>query len=228
MRNFPVLLASLLLVAYAAPAAAELKICNQTDLQLRVAIGAHTAQASERICTKGWYVVKARRCETVVKEPLRYRYYWLAIAKVKQADRDSQTLKLCVHRSKRRFASCASGACKQRHLKAATFRRIDTGETGDTYTHRLINPEQSVQTITAHTAYRLERVAPAGTGCEQLIAPAETLEQACRPWLDRYQAANYRVYPHTLTAKSVRQSVTTLATKRCHVVGTAACTFKVK
>ena len=58
----------------AAPARADLKLCNTTASRVGVAIGYKDA---EGWATEGWWNVASHTCETLLKGPLIARFYYI-------------------------------------------------------------------------------------------------------------------------------------------------------
>src|SRR5437763_7319093 len=67
-------LGSALLVLFAAPAAADFRLCNNTGSRVGIAIG---YKDSEGWTTEGWWNLSARSCETLVKGQLVARFYYV-------------------------------------------------------------------------------------------------------------------------------------------------------
>jgi uncharacterized membrane protein len=65
---------ALLVLSFAAPAAADFRLCNNTGSRVGVAIG---YKDSEGWTTEGWWNLSARSCETLVKGQLVARYYYV-------------------------------------------------------------------------------------------------------------------------------------------------------
>lgn len=53
MKLITALFTALALFVTALSAEAQLKICNQTDINMKVAVGQHRAEADNRVCTDG-------------------------------------------------------------------------------------------------------------------------------------------------------------------------------
>jgi uncharacterized membrane protein len=70
-------LALLALAASAAPARADLRVCNQTGDQVSVALGYLSAKGWE---SEGWWVAPAGKCAVVFQGPLKQRFYYLYVA----------------------------------------------------------------------------------------------------------------------------------------------------
>jgi uncharacterized membrane protein len=73
--RWPLLLAACaILAAFATPAAADFRLCNNTGSRVGIAIGYKEA---EGWTTEGWWNLSARSCETLVKGQLVARYYYV-------------------------------------------------------------------------------------------------------------------------------------------------------
>lgn len=161
----------------------------------------------------------------MITEPLEYRYYWLTTTPVKHKTRPAGTLQLCMSRHKLRVATCTFRKCHRWGLQAQTFARLDTGETGPAFTYTLVDPAQKAKRVSAHASFEIDL---ATDQCDTAQPPPLTLLRVCADWTRRYAASNYRVVPHSLTAKSVRHSTEPLPDKHCRLTGTTTCTFMVK
>src|SRR4051794_29707964 len=67
-------LACALVMLFAAPAAADFRLCNNTGSRVGIAIG---YKDSDGWTTEGWWNLSARSCETLVKGQLVARYYYV-------------------------------------------------------------------------------------------------------------------------------------------------------
>jgi uncharacterized membrane protein len=65
---------ALLVLSFAAPAAADFRLCNNTGSRVGIAIG---YKDSEGWTTEGWWNLSARTCETLVKGQLVARFYYV-------------------------------------------------------------------------------------------------------------------------------------------------------
>jgi uncharacterized membrane protein len=74
---FPLLLAPLMLCTLGATARATLNVCNKTAHAASVAVGFFNGKAWSSV---GWWTVAAGGCESLIKEPLNARYYYLYAA----------------------------------------------------------------------------------------------------------------------------------------------------
>src|SRR5579862_4461640 len=69
--------ALLALAASAAPARADLRVCNQTGDQVSIALGYLSPKGWE---SEGWWVAPAGKCAVVLQGPLKQQFYYLYVA----------------------------------------------------------------------------------------------------------------------------------------------------
>src|SRR5256885_16804939 len=74
LRPGTLCLACALLMLFAAPAAADFRLCNNTGSRVGIAIG---YKESDGWTTEGWWILAARSCETLVKGQLVARFYYV-------------------------------------------------------------------------------------------------------------------------------------------------------
>lgn len=60
--------------ATASPAQADLRICNETQSRIGLAIGYHDGQGW---LTEGWFNLRSNTCETVIRGQLSAKYYYV-------------------------------------------------------------------------------------------------------------------------------------------------------
>jgi len=73
-RVIPILCGLMLVSLWAGPASADLRVCNNTPSRVGVALGYRDNQGW---VSEGWYLLKANSCETLLKEDLIARYYYI-------------------------------------------------------------------------------------------------------------------------------------------------------
>ncbi|HWB45113.1 MAG TPA: DUF1036 domain-containing protein, partial [Hyphomicrobiaceae bacterium] len=66
--------ATAIALLFAAPAHADLKLCNTTSSRVGVAIGYQDAKGWT---TEGWWNIAAQTCETLYKGSLSSRYWYI-------------------------------------------------------------------------------------------------------------------------------------------------------
>ncbi len=114
--------AGLTLLAVTVPAFADLRVCNKTANTLQIAIGYKSA---EDWVTEGWWNLRGRQCDTIVKGPLASQFFYIyAEDAVTRAEWVGGTF-MCVEEKAftiRGFADCYAKGYDRR-----PFREIDTG-----------------------------------------------------------------------------------------------------
>ena len=75
LRKTALAAGALMMVGFmAAPAHADLKLCNKTESRAGVALG---YKDKEGWATEGWWTVEPQKCVTLLKGPLIARYYYV-------------------------------------------------------------------------------------------------------------------------------------------------------
>lgn len=120
------LLTLLAAVAAAAPAKADLHVCNRTKYLLNIAVG---YVDGEDFATEGWWSVTPNSCATPIKRPLAGRYVYLYATDVDAADVLQGTVSMCIGR--RKFKISGISDCWRRGLQAVNFQEIDTLNASD-------------------------------------------------------------------------------------------------
>lgn len=111
------------LSAGAAPAQANLQICNKTPSRVGVAIGYRDDRGW---VTEGWWNMIPGACETLLEGPLRARYYYVHAVDYDRGGEWGGQYFLCTHA--RIFTIRESGECSTRGFERTGFFEIDTGE----------------------------------------------------------------------------------------------------
>jgi len=126
MRDYLLFLVCLLSAAmvWAAPAAAQFAVCNQSFDVINVAIGQDVAEEFE---TEGWWTIGPNQCANVVKEELVGRYIYVHAQDVFGQPVMAGTTQLCV--SPRKFEIRGLADCWSRGFVAAGFIEVDTLKT---------------------------------------------------------------------------------------------------
>ena len=130
-------LAGWLLVA--APAAADLRLCNLTDSRVGVAIG-YKDGTTAGWATEGWWNIAAQTCETVYKGVLSGRYYYIYAVDYDRGGEWSGESFMCT--SDKMFTIKGVQDCQQRGFRRTGFFEVDTGEARD-WTIRLTDPGEA-------------------------------------------------------------------------------------
>jgi uncharacterized membrane protein len=114
--------AGALLLFAAAPAFADLRICNDTDVLAGVAIG-YRAEAGW--VTEGWWHVEAGSCKTLIEGALQSRYYYLYAEDAQRGGRWSGDINMCI--ADREFKIVGFEDCFARGFQRSGFQEHDTG-----------------------------------------------------------------------------------------------------
>jgi uncharacterized membrane protein len=132
VSRFPPLILSPLLVAplmagtFPAPADASLNVCNKTAHPASVAVGFFNGKAWS---SAGWWTVSAGGCESVIKEPLNARYYYLYATHLDVGGAWDGDRSFCVKPG--RFAIEGRGECLEQGYEMRRFFEGDTGNSSD-------------------------------------------------------------------------------------------------
>jgi uncharacterized membrane protein len=119
----------------AAPALADLKLCNTTASRVGVAIGYKDA---EGWATEGWWNVASHTCETLLKGVLIGRFYYIHAIDYDRGGEWAGALYMCT--DDKSFTIRDTKDCVKRGFKRTGFFEVDTGEERD-WTVRLTDPE---------------------------------------------------------------------------------------
>jgi uncharacterized membrane protein len=127
-------------VALAAwPAAADLKLCNQTPSRVGVAIGYRdpAAKTGNAWVTEGWWNIASQTCETLLKGQLAGRFYYVHAVDYDRGGEWTGSSFLCTADKKFTIRNVAD--CAKEGYKRTGFFEVDTGEAQD-WTVRLADP----------------------------------------------------------------------------------------
>lgn len=128
--------AALLLCFAAAPAKADLRLCNKTPSRVGVAIG---YKEQQRWTTEGWWNIAANACETLVSGTLVSRYYYVYAVDYDLGGEWSGKYMMCTR--DRMFTIEGIEDCIARGFDRAGFFEVDTGEQ-TSWTVQLTEPTQ--------------------------------------------------------------------------------------
>lgn len=118
----------------AAPAAAELKLCNATSSRIGVAIGYKDEQGW---VSEGWWNVASQTCEVLLKGTLVARYYYIHALDYDRGGEWGGKAFMCT--GDRAFTIRGVQDCPTRGFKRSGFFEVDTNEEKD-WTVRLTDP----------------------------------------------------------------------------------------
>jgi uncharacterized membrane protein len=107
----------------AAPAWADLRLCNMTGSRVGVSLGYRDAQGW---VTEGWWNLNARACETLLKGPLAARFYYVHAVDYDRGGEWSGRSYMCTR--DREFTIRGSEDCLARGYDRSGFFEVDTGE----------------------------------------------------------------------------------------------------
>jgi uncharacterized membrane protein len=116
------LLAGSLLIG-AAPAWADLRMCNTTSSRVGVAIGYRDAQGWT---TEGWWNISPRGCETLLRGTLAARFYYVHAVDYDKGGEWTGKSVMCTRNKE--FTIRGIEDCLARGFERAGFFEVDTGE----------------------------------------------------------------------------------------------------
>jgi uncharacterized membrane protein len=111
------------LVASAAPAAADFRLCNNTASRVGVAVGYKDADGWT---TEGWWNLPARTCETVLKGNLVARFYYVYAIDYDHGGEWMGQAFMCTR--DKEFTIRGISDCLARGFDRTGFFEVDTGE----------------------------------------------------------------------------------------------------
>ena len=135
--GLPIMLAGLALVLTAAPARADLKLCNTTSSRIGVAIG---YEDKTGWATEGWWNIAAQTCETLYKGTLSAKFYYVYAVDYDRGGEWAGQSFMCT--DDKTFTVRGAEDCQKRGLKRNGFFEVDTGEAKD-WTIRLTDPGEA-------------------------------------------------------------------------------------
>ena len=118
-----VLMAALAPVVLAAPAHADLRMCNMTSSRIGIALGYRDTQGW---VTEGWWNLNARGCETLLKGTLAARFYYIYAVDYDRGGEWSGRAFMCTR--DREFTIRGVEDCLARGFDRNGFFEVDTGE----------------------------------------------------------------------------------------------------
>ncbi len=124
-----------LLAGAAAPASANLKLCNATGSRVGIAIG---YRDDNGWATEGWWNVSSQTCETLLKGAVPSRYIYVHAVDYDRGGAWVGKNFMCTH--DKTFAIRGAESCRERGYKRTGFFEVDTGDAKE-WTIRLTDPE---------------------------------------------------------------------------------------
>jgi uncharacterized membrane protein len=128
-------LAAAMLMAGAAPAAADLKLCNATTSRVGVAVG---YQDQSGWATEGWWNIASQTCETLLRGPVPSRFIYVHAIDYDRGGEWVGSNFMCTQ--DKSFAIRGVQDCQKRGYKRTGFFEVDTGDAKE-WTIRLTDPE---------------------------------------------------------------------------------------
>src|ERR1700694_1500471 len=117
------ILLALPLWAYATPAAADFRLCNNTGSRVGIAIG---YKDGDGWTTEGWWNLSARSCDTLLKGALVARFYYIYAIDYDRGGEWSGKAFMCTR--DKEFTIRGIEDCLARGFDRAGFFEVDTGE----------------------------------------------------------------------------------------------------
>lgn len=121
--------------AFAAPAWADVKMCNSTESRVGVAVG---YQDKDGWTTEGWWNIASQTCETLLKGNVPSRFIYVHAVDYDRGGEWVGKNYMCTH--EKSFAIRGVQDCGDRGYKRTGFFEVDTGEAKD-WTIRLTDPD---------------------------------------------------------------------------------------
>mgnify|MGYP001807728752 CR=1 FL=1 len=121
----------------ATPAAADLRMCNNTESRIGVSLGYRDGTGW---ITEGWWNIKARTCETLKAGDLVAKFYYLFAVDYDRGGEWNGTSFMCT--SEREFLIRGVEDCLARGYDRSGFVEIDTGEQ-KSWTIQLADPDRA-------------------------------------------------------------------------------------
>jgi uncharacterized membrane protein len=138
IHRLPVLIVAALL-AFAKPAAADLRLCNTTAARIGVAIG---YQDTDGWATEGWWNIAAQTCETLYKGALASRFVYVYAVDYDRGGEWAGKSQMCLE--DKSFMIRGLQDCQKRGKKQGGFFEVDTQDSKD-WTIRLTDPGDAAQ-----------------------------------------------------------------------------------
>jgi uncharacterized membrane protein len=152
-------LATFLLGAFASPAAADFRLCNNTGSRVGVAVGYKDADGWT---TEGWWNLPSRTCETILKGNLVARYYYVYAIDYDHGGEWMGQAFMCTR--DKEFTIRGIADCLARGFDRTGFFEVDTGEQRAWTVQLTESSEQAPQRpLSAGNALAPPAAAPSGT-----------------------------------------------------------------
>jgi len=119
----PAVIALMGIVAFAQPAAADFRLCNNTGSRVGIAMG---YKDSDGWTTEGWWNLSARSCETLLRGTLVARFYYIYALDYERGGEWSGQAFMCTR--DKEFTIRGIDDCLARGYERTGFFEVDTGE----------------------------------------------------------------------------------------------------
>jgi uncharacterized membrane protein len=110
-------------LAWATPAAADFRMCNNTSARVGVAVG---YKDTDGWATEGWWNLPARSCETLLRGTLVARFYYIYAIDYDRGGEWSGQAFMCTR--DKEFTIRGTEDCLARGYDRTGFFEVDTGE----------------------------------------------------------------------------------------------------
>lgn len=107
----------------AAPAKADLRVCNKSTSQVGISIGYRSETDWQ---TEGWWNLPSNACETLIPGPLNSRFYYLYMIDYDLGNEFSGPAIMCT--DEKEFTILGIRDCIARGYERSGFQEIDTGD----------------------------------------------------------------------------------------------------
>jgi uncharacterized membrane protein len=111
---------------FAAPAHADLRLCNKTESRVGVALG---YKDKDGWASEGWWNIEAAKCETLLKGPLIARYYYIFAVDYDKGGSWGGKAQMCTR--DKIFTIRGIANCTERGFQKTGFFEVDTREESD-------------------------------------------------------------------------------------------------
>lgn len=151
----PAAIALMGVAAFAQPAAADFRLCNNTGSRVGIAIG---YKDSDGWTTEGWWNLSARSCETLLRGTLVARFYYIYALDYERGGEWSGQAFMCTR--DKEFTIRGIDDCLARGYERTGFFEVDTGEQRSWTVQLTESNEQSPRPPTSGSS--MTPVPPAG------------------------------------------------------------------
>lgn len=126
-----------LLVLASGSARAELRLCNQTNSRVGIAIG---YKDKTGWVTEGWWNVLSHACEVLFQGEIASRFYYVYAVDYDRGGEWKGKDRMCI--ADKSFTIRGVEGCQERGFRQARFYEVDTGDATN-YTIRLVDSKKT-------------------------------------------------------------------------------------